>query len=749
MGLIANNSDVVGGVCEKMYFMWQMSKVSYDLFSRVFTKMKNRVLLTTFVAVCWFLFLLFQFTLPQFILLSPDYIKVIHLGFAIILVYLLPIKFLIPFVAGCWSLFQLALPKFILLNSEYTRSIHLGFAIFLAYLSFPLVKNSFLVEKLKKAPKFLQFLYVKEPGFLRLFLAIVASACALYLFFDYIGIGERSGIPNTRDIIIGSSLIVLLLEAARRSLGPSLPIIATAFLIYSFFSEHMPEVIAFKNATLAKVISKTVMGSEGIYGIPLDVSASTVFLFVLFGTMLEKSGGGQYFIQIAFSLLGRFRGGPAKAAVLASGLTGMVSGSSIANTVTTGTFTIPLMKKVGFPGYKAAAVEVAASTNGQLMPPIMGAAAFIIAEYCNISYFEVLKAAIIPAFVSYIALIYIVDLEAKKMKLRPVPKEELPKFWPTFLSGVHFFIPLGFLIYQLIILRRSASLSAYYAIVALMALILVRNFIVGYQKNKQMTSSIYQSLKQIWETLVAGAHNMTSISVAVATAGIIVGIVTLGLGGVVTEVIDLVASGHLMPMLLITAGVSLLLGLGLPTTANYIVMASLTAPAMVALSGDLGLVVPLIAAHLFCFYFGILADDTPPVGLAAYAAAAIARENPIKVGIQSFKYDMRTAILPFMFIFNTEILLVGVDSIWYGSFIFITTLIAMFAFVSFIQGIFFVTCTWYERIALILPTLILFRPDLFIDLHQDWNINIWRVIGMLLFFGIYAFQRLRVLTYSR
>ena len=652
-------------------------------------------------------------------------------------------KFLIPLVAGCWSLFQLALPQFILLNSEYTRSIHLGFAIFLVYLSFPFIKNSFLVRKLQSGPGFLRFLYAAQPGFWRLLLAIISSACALYLVFDYIGIGERSGIPNTRDIVIGSLLIILLLEAARRSLGPPLPLIASIFLIYSFFSEYMPDVIALKNATVAKVISKIVMGTEGIYGVPLDVSASTVFLFVLFGTILEKTGGGQYFIQIAFSLLGRFRGGPAKAAVLASGLTGMVSGSSIANTVTTGTFTIPLMKRVGFPGYKAAAVEVAASTNGQLMPPIMGAAAFIIAEYCNISYFEVLKAAAIPAFVSYIALIYIIDLEAKKMRLQPVPKEELPQFWPTFLSGIHFFIPLGFLIYQLIILRRSASLSAYYAIVALMALILIRNFVVDYKKNKPILRSVGQSFVQIWHSLVAGAQNMMGISVAVAAAGIIVGVVTLGLGGVVIDVIDMVSGGRLTAMLLITAGVSLLLGLGLPTTANYIVMASLTAPAMVALSGDLGLVVPLIAAHLFCFYFGILADDTPPVGLAAYAAAAIARENPITVGIQSFKYDMRTAILPFMFIFNTELLLVGVDSVLYGSFVFLTALIAMFAFVSLTQGIFFVECKWYERIMLLLPTLILFRPDLFVNLYE-WDMNVWRVIGIFLFFGIYTHQRLRV-----
>lgn len=653
---------------------------------------------------------------------------------------------LTAFVAACWSLFQLALPKFLLLNSEYARSIHLGFAIFLVYLSFPFFKANFLVRRLKKGPQFLKILYSKEPGIVNFLLAIVSSACALYLVYDYIGIGERTGIPNTTDIVIGTLLIVLLLEAARRSLGPALSLIATLFLIYSFFSEYMPDIIAFKNASVAKVISKIVMGAEGIYGVPLDVATSTVFLFVLFGSILEKAGGGNYFIQIAFSLLGKYRGGPAKAAVLASGLTGMVSGSSIANTVTTGTFTIPLMKRVGFPGFKAAAVEVAASTNGQLMPPIMGAAAFIIAEYCNISYFEVLKAAVIPAFVSYMALIYIVHLEAKKMRLRPVPKKDLPKFWPTFLSGIHFFIPLGFLLYQLLILRRSASLSAYYAIIALMGLMLVRNLIVDYKKHKTyktILSSIYYTFLEIWGSLVAGGRNMMGISVAVATAGIIVGVVTLGLGGVVTDVIDLVAGDRLMVMLLITAVVSLLLGLGLPTTANYIVMASLTAPAVVALSGNMGLVVPLVAAHLFCFYFGILADDTPPVGLAAYAAGAIAKENPIKVGIQSFKYDIRTAILPFMFIFNTELLLVGVHSVWYGLVVFFTALIAMFAFVAFTQGMFFTTCTWYERVLLILPTLILFRPDLFFQIY-DIGRSGWQFVGVALFFGIYLFQRLRV-----
>ena len=351
------------------------------------------------------------------------------------------------------------------------------------------------------------------------------------------------------------------------------------------------------------MVSKLVMSTEGIYGVPLDVSTSTVFLFVLFGAMLDKSGGGKYFIQLAFSLLGSYRGGPAKAAVLASGLTGMISGSSIANTVTTGTFTIPLMKKSGFPGYKAAAVEVAASTNGQLMPPIMGAAAFIIAEYCNLSYIEVVKAAFVPAVVSYLALIYITHLEAKKMDLKTIDKSELPSFWVTFKSGIHFLIPLGILFWQLVVMRSSAALSVYYSILCLMGLILARSC---YENRKNQSSWFFcfkQALGQIGESLVTGACNMMSIGVAVAAAGIIVGIVTLGLGGVVVDLIGLVSGGNLLLMLVVTAVVSLILGMGLPTTANYIVMASLTAPAIMALSGDMGLTTPLIAASFVLFLF--------------------------------------------------------------------------------------------------------------------------------------------------
>ena len=657
-------------------------------------------------------------------------------------------KHLIAVTCGLWSLFQLSLPKLLLLNSEIVRSIHLGFAVFLVYLSFPAIKKSKTIEKLKKGPKFLKFLYSKKLSIVDIVLALVASVCALYLAFDYEGIGARVGMPNTMDIVCGGLLVVLLLEASRRAFGLVLPIIAGLFILYSFFSEHMPEVIAFKNASLDKVVSKLTMGSEGIYGVPLDVSASVVFLFVLFGAILDTAGGGSYFIKLAFSLLGKFRGGPAKAAVLASGLTGMISGSSTANTVTTGTFTIPLMKKSGFPSYKAAAVEVAASTNGQLMPPIMGAAAFIIAEYCNLSYIEVIKTALIPAFVSYIALIYIVHLESKKLNLKPIDPKELPKFWSTFISGIHFVIPILFLLYQLIIMRRSAGLAVYYAIIALFVLIVVKNIVNFKKESKSIKDSLVLSLNQIWGSLVTGAKNMMNIGVAVAVAGIIVGIVTLGLGTVVIEVIDTISGGHLVPMLLVTAAFSLLLGLGLPTTANYIIMASLTAPAIIALSGEAGLVVPLIAAHLFCFYFGILADDTPPVGIAAYAAAAIAKEDPIKTGIQGFRYDMRTAILPFMFIFNTDLLLINVDSYFYAFVVFATALIAMFAFASFTQGMFYIKNKWYDAFLLLMVMLTLFRPDLIAN-YYDLNLfgldskHTWQVCGTVLFFACYYSQRLR------
>jgi len=373
-------------------------------------------------------------------------------------------RYVIPTVAVAWSFFQLSIASWLILDSTFIRAIHLGFAMLIVFLNYPFFKK----------PRFgLKFLSATDsiPIF-DYIIAIVAAFTAIYIMVDYGGITTRYGAPITRDIVIGLALTVLLLEASRRVIGPALPVIALLFCGYAFFGPYMPEIIAFKGVSMNRFVGQMTMSQEGIYGIPLDVSATIVFLFVLFGAMLDKAGAGHYFIQLALSLLGGFKGGPAKAAIVGSGLTGMVSGSSIANIVTTGTFTIPMMKKVGYPATKAAAVEVAASTDGQLAPPIMGAAAFIIAEYVNVPYIEVVKAAAIPAFASYAALFYITHIEASKLGLRGMPRAELPAFFKTLIGGAHYLIPIGMLLYELIIVRHSPELAAFHAIWVMAVLML-------------------------------------------------------------------------------------------------------------------------------------------------------------------------------------------------------------------------------------------------------------------------------------
>ena len=654
-----------------------------------------------------------------------------------------PSRYIVPCIAAAWSLFQLSLPEVLFLDSVYIRAIHLAFAILLVYLSYPAFKKI-------ETKGIFSFLSAKNRiHFIDYGLGIIAAYASLYIALNYAELAGRQGAPITMDIVVGVVLVVLLLEAARRSLGPFLVIVACGFIFYSFFGPYMPDVIAFKGVSFRRFMSQMTISTEGIYGIPLDVSAMIVFLFVLFGSMLDKAGGGKFFIDLAFSLLGRFKGGPAKAAVLASGMTGLVSGSSIANTVTTGTFTIPLMKSVGYPDYKAGAVEVAASTNGQLMPPIMGAAAFIIAEYCNLEYFQVVKAAFIPAIISYIALIYITHLEASKLGLKGVAKAQLPQFFRTLLGGLHFLIPLFYLIYELMVLRHTPQLAAYRAIEVLAVLIVVQNLIRAHIAKQSLWGAFVLSLRQLWDALVAGGRNMMGIGVAVSTAGIIVGVVAMGLGGLIVEVIDTIAGGNLLFLLVITAIASLILGMGLPTTANYIVMASLTVPVIIQLGEDYGLVIPVIAAHLFCFFFGILADDTPPVGLAAYAASAIAKSDPIRTGIQGFTYDIRTALLPFMFVFNTDLLLIGITSLWHIAIIFITGILAMFAFAALTQNWFIARNRIYESVLLAGVTLILFRPNMFINYLHFGNKMTWYVIGAALFGFIYLIQWPRARTAAR
>jgi TRAP transporter 4TM/12TM fusion protein len=647
-------------------------------------------------------------------------------------------RFIIPTVAVAWSFFQLAIASFWVLDSTYVRAIHLAFAMVIVFLNYPV---------LKKARFGLRFLSATDRIPMTDFIvAIVAGVSALYIAIDYTGITMRYGSPNLRDIVMGLTLTVLLLEAARRVIGPALSVIAGVFIFYAFMGPYMPDLIAFKGVSLNRFVGQMTMSTEGIYGIPLDVSATIVFLFVLFGAMLDKAGAGQYFIRLALSLLGGFKGGPAKAAIVGSGLTGLVSGSSIANIVTTGTFTIPLMKKVGYPAKKAAAVEVAASTDGQLAPPIMGAAAFIIAEYVNVPYVDVIKAAAIPAFASYAALFYITHIEASKLGLRGIPRNELPPFFKTLFAGAHYLIPIVMLLWELIVERHSPELAAFNAIWVMAIIMLLQRPIVAMTRREPLGPAVKQSIVDIFTALAGGARNMVSVALATAAAGIIVGVVALGLGQLVTAIIDTLSGGNIFLMLIITAITSLIIGMGLPTTATYIVMASLTAPAIVEIGAMNDFIVPLMAAHLFCFYFGILADDTPPVGLAAYAAAAIAKSPPIATGIQGFMYDIRTAILPFMFIFNSDLILHNVYSWPQGLLVFFMACFGNFAFASATQGWFVARNKIWEIPLLLAVTLSLMRPDLIASLiGMPQEQRYWTyLLGLGLYGLIYLMQRPRI-----
>jgi TRAP transporter 4TM/12TM fusion protein len=605
---------------------------------------------------------------------------------------------LIAVIALAWALFQLSLPRLVILDSVTVRAIHLAFAMVLVFLSVSITRH----KRRRREDRIHPVDYL---------LAAVSALAALYIVFDWTGITIRSGIPIGRDIAVSIVLIVLVLEASRRVIGPALGIIAVLFTVYAFLGPRMPSVFAFRGVSWAKYLSQVALSTEGIYGIPLDVSANTVFLFVLLGSMLDKAGAGRFYNNLALSLLGKYKGGPAKAAVVSSGLTGLVSGSSIANVVTTGTFTIPLMKKVGYPAKVAAATEVAASTNGQLMPPIMGAAAFIIAEYLSIPYLDVVKAAAIPAFVSYFALFYITHLEASKLGMHGLSKPDIPSFVSVMRAGFYYLIPLIVLIYELMVMRHSPKLAAFNAILVLVVIILTKEIVRAAREKGNAADALRRGIATMGAGLISGSRNMLPVALATATAGIVVGIVNLGIGSLIVQIVERLSGGNIFLLLSITAVASLVIGMGLPTTATYIVMASITVPVIIKLSarGVVGFIPP-IAAHLFCFYFGILADDTPPVGLAAYAAAAIAKTDPIPTGVKGFMYDLRTAVIPFMFVFNGELVLYGVRSVQQALLVFGMAVLGAFAFTNAVQGWFLVRNRWYETPLFLTASLVFFFP---------------------------------------
>ena len=689
---------------------------------------------------------------------------------------------LVLWTAVGWSLFQLwyasPLPfalGFGVLNDTQARSWHLAIGLFLAFLAYPAFRSSSRT---------------RVPA-IDWVLAIVAGFCAAYIALFANELAQRPGQPTTADVVVASVGLLLVLEATRRAVGWPMAALAVIFIGYIFLGPYMPEAIQHKGASLNRMLSHQWLTTEGVFGVALGVSTAYIFIYVLFGALLDRIGAGNYMMQVSFALLGHLRGGPAKVAVVSSALNGLVSGSSVSNVVSGGIFTIPLMKRAGYGGVKAGAIETSSSVNGQIMPPVMGAAAFLMVEYVGIPYSEIVKHAFLPAAISYVSLFYIVHLEALKLDLRPMASgrsrsfgatlaawglgvsgtvvaialvywaalgaravagdaapwvlgalllglyvasvvfaarhdevdfsrfdfDTLPQTWPTVRAGLDFLIPIGVLIWCLMIEDLSPALAAFWATAVLLAMIVSRPALVAVVRRQgAVGAALRRGLVDLREGLATGARNMIGIAVATATAGIIVGAITLtGIGLMMTEFVELVSGGSLVAMLLFTAFVCLVLGLGVPTTANYILVATLMAPVIVELGAQGGLVIPLIAVHLFVFYFGIMGDITPPVGLASFAAAAISGEDAIRTGLQGSVYALRTVILPFIFVYNPALLMIGVESWAEAALVAAAATVASLLFAALTMNWMRVRLRPWEWLALLVATVLLFRPDLVWD----------------------------------
>lgn len=690
-------------------------------------------------------------------------------------------------IAGVWSLFQVwyasPLPflfGFGILNDTEARAIHLAFAVFLAFMAFPAGKRS--SRRVVPAGDWL--------------LGAVGAFCAAYIFLFYTSLSTRPGQPSTLDLVVALAGVAIMLEATRRAMGVGMLVTTGLFIAFVFAGPLMPEVLQHKGASLSRFASHMWLTTEGVYGVALGVSVQFIFLFVLFGTLLDLAGAGNYMMQVSFALLGHLRGGPAKVAVVSSALNGIVSGSSVSNVVSGGIFTIPLMKRTGYPAVKAGAIEAASSINGQIMPPVMGAAAFLMVEYVGLPYTDIIRHAALPAVISYIALFYITHLEALRYDMQPIPRSGnatrrqrllatalgvsgtiaavalmyyaiqaiaavsgdyatftiiaagglvylgllayasrypdlpaddpdapvlvLPQTWPTVRAGLHFLLPIVVLLWCLTVEELSPATSAFWAVATTMAMVLVQPALLVLLRGSGVAGGVSAALLRgagdLWKGLVLGARNMIGIAVACASAGLIVGAVTLtGMGLMMTDFVELVSSGNVLLMLAMTALVCLVIGAGVPTTANYILVATLMAPVIVELGARSGLVIPLIAVHLFVFYFGIMADVTPPVGLASYAAAAISGANPTATGLQATWYSFRTALLPFAFVFNPQLLLIGVGSWWQLAIVCLSATLASLAFAAATMGWFRIRCTWLEIGLLLVAAGILLRPDWVLD----------------------------------
>lgn len=588
--------------------------------------------------------------------------------------------FVVGIIAVAFSLFQLYTALFGVLDAAIQRAVHLSFGLLLVFLLYPATRRS---DR-------------RSIRWWDVVLALLAAATPLYIVVFYQDLVNRAGLVTTIDMVIGILGILAVLEAVRRVIGWPMLTVVLLFLAYVFAGPYLPGMFAHRGASIATLVQHLFFTTEGMFGIPLGVSATFIFLFILFGAFLEKTGIGQFFIDLSNAVAGWASGGPAKVAVLTSALEGTVSGSSVANTVGSGSFTIPLMKSLGYRPEFAAAVEAAASTGGQLMPPIMGAAAFLMAEFLNIPYIEVAKAAAIPAILYFTGIWIEVHFEAKKLGLRGLRREELPSVRKVFAEKGHLFLPLVAIIY-LLVEGYTPMKAALYAIV----LSVVSSF---------LRRSTRISFRDIIGALEQGARSALGVVTATAAAGIIVGVVTLtGLGLKLASNLVELAGGNLFLTLIATMVTSLILGMGVPTTANYVITSTIAAPALVMLG------VPRLAAHLFGFYFGIVADITPPVALAAYAGSGIAKSNPMKTGVEATKLAIAAFIIPYVFVLSPALILINATpgAIIHNSF---TAILGMIGVGAAVVGFLSTRLTWYERVMLFVGGLLLIDPGLDTDL---------------------------------
>lgn len=585
----------------------------------------------------------------------------------------------ITVILVCFTAFQLFASIFNTIPAQLLRMSHLAFVIPLTYWLYPATKKG----KMNKV------------GIIDFLLGLGFLAIALYYITNYNALMQRVGDYTQLDIILGAVAILLIMEACRRAVGIPLIIISSVFILYAFFGNLFPGFLHHRGYSIFRVVAQLFYSTEGVIGSPLGVCSTFVFLFILFGAFLERTGIGQFFTDFANGIAGSAPGGPAKVAVLNSALMGTVSGSSVSNVVTTGSFTIPLMKSLGYPGEFAAGVEAAASTGGQIMPPIMGAAAFLIAEMINAGYMDVVKAAVIPALLYFTGIYIIVDFKAKRLGLRGLPRDQLPDLKKLLLERGHLVLPLVAIIVFLVS-GFSTTRAALWGILVCI--------IVPYLRKGTRVP-----VKQIIEAVPAGAKGILSVSCACSTAGIVVGIVTMtGLGLKLGEGLLALTHGMLIPTLFFTMITSIILGMGVPTTANYLITATIAAPILVKMG------VPVMAAHLFSFYFGIMSDVTPPVALAAYAGSAIAKSNPMKTGFEACKLAIGAFLVPYMFVLN-PVLIMQTDSALSVIQPLITALLGMVGISAGITGYLADNLKWYERVILAVAGLMMLYPESITD----------------------------------